>query len=42
MGFDVVYNLGRELQEELVKFKIITGRNGDKKPETDGGGSASI
>jgi len=37
MGFSVVYALGEALTEELVKFKIVVGRNGDKKPETDGG-----
>jgi len=36
MGFDVVYNLGRFLFPN-GDGKTVTGRNGDKKPETDGG-----
>jgi len=36
MGFSVVYNLGSKLFPN-GDGKTITGRNGDKKPETDGG-----
>ena len=36
MHFNVVYNLGRALFPNGDK-KTITGRNGDKNPETDGG-----
>jgi len=40
MGFDVVYNAGRDIwatKEEAQAEKIITYRNGNKEPETDGG-----
>ena len=36
MGFSVVYNLGSYLFPK-GDGKTITGRNGDKEPETDGG-----
>lgn len=36
MGFSVVYNLGSSLKE-LANYKIVVGRNGNKKPETDTG-----
>lgn len=36
MCFSVVYNLGRVLYPNGDE-KTIVGRNGDKKPETDGG-----
>jgi hypothetical protein len=36
MGFDIVYNLGRFLFPK-GDGKTVTGRNGDTKPETDGG-----
>jgi hypothetical protein len=36
MAFSVVYNLGRCLYPK-GDGKTITGRNGDKNPETDGG-----
>lgn len=36
MAFSVVYNLGRVLYPKGDN-KTITGRNGDKNPETDGG-----
>lgn len=36
MGFEVVYRLGAVLWPK-GDGKTITGRNGDKKPETDGG-----
>jgi hypothetical protein len=35
-GFDTVYNLSHELWPG-GNGKYVTGRNGDKKPETDGG-----
>lgn len=40
MGFHLVYSLGSVLfghGDECAKLGIIKGRNGDKKPETDGG-----
>lgn len=36
MGFHVVYTIGRMLWPE-GDGKTVTGRNGDKGPETDGG-----
>lgn len=36
MGFNAVYNLGRILYPDGSKT-IVTGRNGDTTPETDGG-----
>lgn len=36
MGFSVVYNLGMALYPK-GDGKTVTGRNGDTKPETDGG-----
>ncbi len=36
MGFHIVYNLGSILYPK-GDGKTITGRNGDKNPETDGG-----
>lgn len=36
MGFYAIYNLGRVLYPKGSKT-IVTGRNGDTEPETDGG-----
>jgi hypothetical protein len=37
MGFNLVYNLGHVLFPNGSEKGLVIGRNGDKKPETDGG-----